>query len=82
MKYINCKNGETFEDFVDSLVDSEDVFQYEYGEECEPIKSQCRLCYRNESMRYCGQDYPQLGIYKGDHYDDVIESIVANFYSN
>lgn len=72
-----------FEDFVENFVDPEEVFiSIEEEEECcNEQPPSCVSCYRNENLRYCGEDYPELGVYKGDHYDDVIDSII-NYTNN
>lgn len=79
-RYCGKQEGiENFEDFVDKFVHEEDVFvdilEEDYSDySCE--RRICIPCYRNESLRYCGKDYPQFGVYKGDQYDDVITSIL------
>lgn len=67
-----------FEDFVDYTLSSKDTFKEEvYEDDCHIPVEVCKTCKRNEGLRYCGLDYPDLGIYKGDHYDDVIESLAT-----
>lgn len=76
--YKYCGNSEgisDFEDLLDKIVSEENVFQNP-EDDCHTPTTNCSYCKRNEAMRYCGKDYPSIGVYKGDHYDDVIDAII------
>lgn len=80
-KYKYCGkvlNGTSFEDFVDNFVNREEVYMCCENECNNCCENSCVECHRNSSMTYCGQSYPDLGVYQGDHYDDVIEAIIGN----
>lgn len=79
----------SFEDFVNKVIPEGATFKFEDEDfedscdkkECDKQKT-CISCERNESLKYCGDNYPEFGIYKGDHYDDVIEAIIENISGN
>lgn len=78
-KYKYCgsnTNVNSFEDFIKEALGFYNKFNFEEVKEECCNKSKCNTCCRNESLRYCGEDYPEVGVYKGDHYDDVIEAVL------
>jgi len=73
----NSESIESFEDLLNKIVGSEDVYNDEYDEQSCGKSPNCSYCKRNESLRYCGKSYPEIGVYTGDHYDDVIDAIIT-----
>lgn len=77
-KYKYCGDSdeiEGFEDLITKLLGSENNYK---DEDCfDTRSSNCNYCKRNESMRYCGKSFPELNVYTGDHYDDVIDAILT-----
>lgn len=70
------KDISTFEDLLDQITGEENTFYNDEDEYLDPV-FKCSFCRRDESFRYCGKDYPNIGVYKGDHYDDVINAIIT-----
>lgn len=82
-KYRYCGSHsdiESFEDLVSKISDKENHSPYseEDCQECNKSRN-CSSCRRNESLRYCGASFPEIGVYTGDHYDDVITAIINYF---
>lgn len=77
-RYCGSNNSDisNFEDLLNQITGEENTFQNDEDECGNPVTN-CSFCKRDESFRYCGKDYPNIGVYKGDHYDDVIDAILT-----
>lgn len=82
-KHCKCSDNvsKKLENLIANVIFEEEVFQYsdecDEGNECKYTrKNSCNSCKRDESLRYCGRSFPSIGVYNGDQYDDVIESIL------
>lgn len=77
-EYRYCGNNsgeiEGFGDLLNKITDPENTYQYN-EDSCNKTPN-CSYCKRNESLKYCGKSFPEIGVYTGDHYDDVIDAII------
>lgn len=74
------------EHLIANVLFKDEVFHYEEdceeSDKCGNKRNNCYSCKRDESNRYCGRDFPSVGVYRGDHYDDVIEAILQYIEEN
>lgn len=71
----NIDRENSFEHLIAQVVGSE----YEYVQSCN---KSCNNCRRDDRARYCGKGSQIIGIYTGDHYDDVIDAIIKYLEEN